>query len=827
MLGDIGNILVGLSLLTALYSAFAGVWSLRQRDPRWSESARNALYAVPMLLGIALLILTIAFLDNRFELNYVAQHSSRALPGYLKLSAVWAGQEGSLLLWAFLQGLFAAIAVAAPSKASRPLVPWASVFLNLITAFFTAVTLLLSNPFVQAQIMPPDGVGLNPLLRHPGMIFHPPAMYVGYVGVAVPFAFALAALVSRQVENWTSATRTWTLVAWLGLGLGLLLGMRWAYDVLGWGGYWGWDPVENAGLMPWLTTTALLHSAVMQEERRGFRAWNLALIIASFVLVLFGTFATRSGAIQSVHAYARSNIGSYFLAAIIVSLIGSVAVLIWRRRDLNTPPQNESLLSRDGLFFITLILFSTLTISVFVGSVLPTLTDALSGRKFEAGPEWFDRVTGPQLGLLVLIIGLCPLIGRAAAAFRRLNTWKWPILAGALIVPAIAALSGFTSAVSLVGFALVGLAGTTALVEYAEGAWARHRRTREPILNALWTLIRTQRRKYGGYLVHIGVVLMAVGIIGTRMYPMEEQIVARPGQSTEVANYTLFVEELKRESVGDYVSTWSNVAVYRDQTYLATLQPRLNQFPNFGEQLSVPALQPGLREDLYLILAGWGDNGAEVTFKVLINPLINFLWFGGLVFMAGGALAVWPKPDQKKIGNLIGGALIILLLIGAGYAMWGLPHGTLKEVSGRPLVGQAAPDVRLTLLDGTTFTKSDLAAGNITLLNFWAHWCPSCKEELPALEAAWQAYQDRGVRFVGIAYQSTAADTQASIEEYGLTFPSGLDDGDRLAAAYGITGVPETFIIDGEGRVAYTHIGPISYEEVAAELDALLAKETP
>jgi len=337
MLGEIGSLLIGLSLVVCGYGAFAAWWGIRRRDERWAHSAQHAVYATAVFLAAAFLTLLAAFLGNRFEIAYVARHSSTLIPVYLKASAVWAGQEGSLLLWCFLQALFTALATGRPSAQARPLVPWAAVFLNLITVFFVAVTLFLSNPFVTLASPPADGQGLNPLLRHPGMIFHPPALYVGYVGLAIPFAFALAALVTRQIEEWTAALRSWVLIAWLGLGLGLLLGMRWAYDVLGWGGYWGWDPVENAGLLPWLTATALLHGAVMQDEQRGFHVWNILLAIASFTLVLFGTFATRSGMIQSVHAYAVSHLGGYFLTAIAITLIGSLALLFSRRKTLSPP----------------------------------------------------------------------------------------------------------------------------------------------------------------------------------------------------------------------------------------------------------------------------------------------------------------------------------------------------------------------------------------------------------------------------------------------------------------------------------------------------------
>ena len=681
MVGEIGTLLTGLSLAVALYAAYAAWRGIQlsaapaagARGKAWLQSAQNATYALAALLGAALLMLLLAFLTDHFEISYVAQHSSTLIPVYLKISAVWAGQEGSLLLWCFLQALFAALATGRASERAKPLVPWATVFLGLITAFFVAVTLFLSQPFTLLAQVPLEGRGLNPLLRHPGMIFHPPALYVGYVGLAIPFAFALAALVTRQIEGWTAAIRTWTLIAWLGLGLGLLLGMRWAYDVLGWGGYWGWDPVENAGLLPWFTATALLHGAVMQEEKRGFHVWNMLMVIFSFALVLFGTFATRSGMIQSVHAYTASNLGGYFLTAIGVTLVGSLALLYTRRKALKTSSATvESLLSRDGMFFVTLALFTALTVSVLVGSLLPTLTEALSGQRFEAGPEWFDKVTGPQFAVLVLVIGLCPLLGRGVAALKRLRQLRWVVIGGAVVVPVVAALAGFTGVVSLIGFAIGGFAGAATLAEFVDGVITRRKRTNEAPLNALWHLLRLQRRKYGGYLVHLGVILMALGIIGTRMYPFEVQTTVDVGQATTVGDYTLIFEELKSDFVADYSTTWANVSVYRGAKYLTMLQPQLNRYTGTEQTITMPAMHPDFREDLYLILSGWTSDGATATFKVVINALVNFLWLGGLIFLAGGGLALWPRMENRT-WNIVALVVGLALLFGAGWAMWGIP----------------------------------------------------------------------------------------------------------------------------------------------------------
>ncbi|MFW6135252.1 MAG: cytochrome c-type biogenesis CcmF C-terminal domain-containing protein [Chloroflexota bacterium] len=842
MVAQVGSILTGLALITVVYASGAALWSIRGRDRRWWESGRNAVVAAAGLLGLSVVCLLVGFLDDQFGIAYVAGHSSRDLPALLKASAVWGGQDGSLLLWAFLQAVFAALVAGSGPKEERPLVPWATVFLSLIAAFFAAVTLFLSNPFSVLESVPVDGQGLNPLLRHPGMIFHPPAMYVGYVGLAVPFALALAGVVTRRIEEWPRAARRWTLMAWLFLGVGLLLGMRWAYDVLGWGGYWGWDPVENAGLMPWLTATALLHSLVMQDEGRGFRWWNVSLALVSFTLVLFGTFTTRSGLIQSVHAFARSNLGPYFLGAMGVAIFGSVALFVSRRVALSGGAASDELLSREGMFTVTLMLFLTITSSVLVGSLLPTLTEALGNRRFEAGPDWFDRVTGPQLAALVLAMGVCPLLGRAAGTVRRLRRRGVATLVGGVAVAVGGAAMGFTRPFSLVGFAIVGLAGGTAVGEMGRGVRGRKRRG-EGVLEAARRLFGQNQRRYGGYLVHVGVILLAIGVIGTRFYAFETEAVLSRGESVEVQGYTLTFEELEREVESDRLATAARVAVYRDGREVARLGPRLDDYRNFQQTVAAPAVRAGMREDLYVVLAGWAEGGARATLKVFINPLASFLWLGGLVLMAGGAVATWPESSRwevtrsarrrRRLWRTAGLVAVVVLLAAAAWAMWGPAEGTAaplarvgEAVQGlgasqgtRPRVGDRAPEFAMALLDGSTLRLAELK-GEVTVINFWSPQCQPCEEELPDLQGVWEAYGGRGMTVVGISFPELEAEVREMVAEFGITYPNGLDG--VAPAAYGITGVPETFVVGPEGRVRYVHIGPVSAEELRREVDGLL-----
>jgi len=844
MLAQIGSMFTGLALATILYAAGAAFWSTRRDDRRWWKSSRNGVLATAGLLGASVAVLLAAFLDDQFYIRYVMQHSSRDLPLYLKVSAVWGGQNGSLLLWAFLQAVFAAVLASRSSKDPGLLVPWATVFLSLITAFFVAVTFFLSNPFVISQSVPVDGQGLNPLLRHPGMVFHPPALYLGYVGLAVPFALALAALITRRIEEWPRAARRWTLAAWLFLGLGLLLGMRWAYDVLGWGGYWGWDPVENAGLMPWLTATALLHALVMQDQRRGFRWWNVTLALLSFVLVLFGTFTTRSGLIQSVHAFARSNLGPYFLAAMGVTLFGSLALFYSRRSLLSGPTASEDLFSREGMFTLTLILFLTITGSVFVGSVLPTLTEALANQRFEAGPSWFDRVTGPQFAALVLVMGVCPLLGQAVGTVRRLGKRGIAPALGAVLAPVGGAVAGFTRPFSLIGFALVGLAGGTAVAEIVRGVTARSRQG-ESVPAAIWRLFGRHRRRYGGYLVHAGVILMAVGVIGTRFYPFETEAVLTRGESIDVKEYRLVFEDLEQDVLSDRVTTQALISVYRSGRQLGTLGPKLDEYSSFRQTVAAPAVRAGIREDLYLVLAGWTDEGAQATVKIFINPLASFLWLGGLVFMAGGTIAVWPSTRKARMGepaarkrrvwSTVGLIVGVVLLALAVWAMWRPAQGTAASASrseqgglglaagrgSRPRVGEPAPDFSVDLLDGSTLSLSDLR-GQVSVINFWSPECQPCEDELPDLQTIWEEYQDKGVAFLGVSFPDLEASTREMVSEFGITYLNGLDA--VMPVDYGITGVPETFIIGPQGSVIYVHIGPVTADRLRTELDTLVAE---
>ncbi|MBG0770866.1 MAG: cytochrome c biogenesis protein CcsA [Anaerolineaceae bacterium] len=820
MLAEVGSILIGLSLFAVIYAAAALIIGLKKNDFRWQKSARNAIFSSTGLLMLALLLLVAAFVTDQFQLSYVYSHSSSALDLSLKLSAVWAGQEGSLLLWAFLQALFSAL-IAKKLSRENALETWVAFIMSLITLFFVGMTLIFSNPFIATSSVPQDGLGMNPLLRHPGMIFHPPFLYLGYVALAVPFAHALSALIVGDVEGWSQKARNWSLMAWLFLGVGLLLGMRWAYDVLGWGGYWGWDPVENAGLMPWLTATALLHGLDMQSRGKGFKVWNVVSAVLSFALVIFGTFTTRSGLIQSVHAFSESVVGPYFLVALVIVLVGSIALMIAKHKAFGKMNFPEKILSTEGAFFFALLSLMLITLSIMVGTLLPTLT----GGTFTAPAEWFNRVVGPQLGVLVFLMGVGPLIGKLVRGVKA-SLWRLlPPVFGALAGFSLAWWGGFRLSASLIGLTVAGFSGGAALGEIGFNIGKRIRQLGWK--TGIRHLPFLGRHGFGAHLIHLGVVLMAVGVIGTQLYETEQQFTLVPGDSVMVGEYMLLYEDLVQETVDDHLDTWALISTYSDSDFLTTLKPQLNYYPGYNQTMSSPAIHSSWREDLYLVLFSW-DGAGQISLSAMINPLSAFLWIGGMVVLAGGVLAWWPRVNEgsqlssrrQSVGAQIGAILGLVVVVAVIFALWGNPLNP-NSGSGRPLPGETAPAFAATAIDGNEFRLADYR-GEIVVVNFWATWCPQCEDELPEFEAIWRELGDQGVQFVGVAMDDTLAAVTDVAEVQDITYPLIVEEENRITTSYGVTAAPETFIVDAEGNVAYLHIGAVDAETLMSELAELM-----
>lgn len=647
---DLGYISLLLALALALYSIVASVMGARRRYPELVESGRNAVLAVTALMLLATATLMVAFYNNDFQIKYVAQNSNRAMPRYLVVASLWGGQAGSLLWWGTLLSLYAGAVVLLNRNKHRILIPYTVAVLMVTQAFFIAIVAFVANPFERLPFIPADGQGLNPLLRHPAMIGHPPTLYMGFVGFSVPFAFAMAALVTRQLGNeWLHATRRWTLTAWVFLSIGIILGGRWAYDVLGWGGYWGWDPVENSSLLPWLTGTAFLHSVMVQERKGMLKVWNMVLIILTFGLVLFGTFITRSGVISSVHAFAQSAIGPYFLSFIAAIVLGSLGLLFDRLGDLKSQNELDSLLSREALFLLNNLLFVGAMFAVFWGTVFPMISEIIVGNKITVGPPFFNKVAGPIFAALVLVMGVIPLIGWSGATPRKLGR---NLIAPAIVTAlglAVLILLGIRQPIALGGFGLCIFSACTTLWEFHRGAAVRRRGRGENYLVALWTLIGKSRRRYGGYLVHLAVILMSVGIVGSTVYQVERTVALSPGESVDIGRYTLVYDNLMFSRGGDKETTAARITVSLGGQNIGMLIPKRDFYPVAQQPMTIPAVRSTLREDLYVILAGW--EGDMATLKAYVNPLVIWIWIGSVLFIVGTVVAVWPERRPLPVAR--------------------------------------------------------------------------------------------------------------------------------------------------------------------------------
>jgi cytochrome c-type biogenesis protein CcmF len=561
---ELGSLAIYLTVFFGTYSLCAAVLGYIKNRPDWIASARRGVYAVFFLVTLAMIGLEVAFLADRFDLAYVTQNSSREQPWFYKLPALWGGQAGSLLLWAWILAAFSALVVFQNRGGNERLMPWVIAGLMANVLFFAGLVAFITSPF---EPLPFDqrfsnGAGLNPLLQHPAMLIHPPILYLGFVGFAVPFAFAFAALVTGELgQVWFRTTRRWAVTAWFFLGCGIMLGGRWAYEVLGWGGYWAWDPVENASLMPFLAGTAYLHSVMIQEKRGMLKIWNLALIGLSYSLCLFGTFLTRSGAVQSVHSFTSSGwFGFVFLAYVIVVAGIFFGLLIYRVPELRSQSRLDSVLSREASFLMNNWAFLGLCALVFFGTLYPVISEAVYGERVQVGPPFFNRYAGPIALFLLLLTGVGPLIAWRRATWVNLRkSFVWPAAAALLSVPLLVVL-GVQKVYPVAFGALCTFVTATIFEEYWRGIRAHMRRGEGPI-QGFWSLIQRNQRRYGGYIVHLAVVLMFVGFAGAA-FNLEETRLLKPGEQWEIAGYTLEYRQSRPVSHPHYASAVARVAVY-------------------------------------------------------------------------------------------------------------------------------------------------------------------------------------------------------------------------------------------------------------------------
>lgn len=649
----LGQLALWLALLLGAWGTIVGILGGRRGDPALIASARRTTYVLAGVISVAAISLVTALLKSDFNVAYVASYTSRNLPIAYKLSAFYGGQAGSLLFWALVLSLFAAAAQWLTPRRYSYLMPYVAAVTSFIILFFVMVTVFAANPFERLPFTPVDGRGLNPQLQNPGMVIHPPMLYLGYISITIPFAFAVAALLSKRLDmGWLHAIRKWTLISWLFLSVGITLGMWWAYVELGWGGYWAWDPVENASFLPWLTMTAFLHSVMIQEKRGMLKRWNMTLISLSFLLSIFGTFITRSGVISSVHSFTQSSVGYFFLAFLGLSIVG-VVVLIWTRASLlKTEAHLDSALSREASFFFNNLLLVGMAFSVLWGTLFPIISEVVRGTQVTVGPPFFNQVNIPiGLGLLALT-GIGPLIAWRRASPRNLRRqFAAPLVLAALVALALIAL-GLRDFYAGMAFTIGAFVVGAIVQEFIRGTGARHRLHGENPALAFVRLVGRNRRRYGGYIVHIGIVIYFVAFAG-QAFKTEIEASLKPGESVDLRSpygHTYTFTHLgvsQYEALNRFVSA-ASLEITRDgKPFGRPLTSEKRQHvDSFGRPTFEPsteaAIRYTLREDIYVVYAGSVEGTEEAVYRITINPLVTWVWIGCMVLVFGGAVTLWP-----------------------------------------------------------------------------------------------------------------------------------------------------------------------------------------
>ncbi|HEX4601918.1 MAG TPA: heme lyase CcmF/NrfE family subunit [Gemmatimonadales bacterium] len=668
----LGSLMLWLAFLVGLWGTLAGFVGGLQGRPGLAESARQAVFVLCGALVVAVVSLEWALFHHDFNVEYVAAYTSRNLPTFYTWSALYAGQKGSLLFWATVLSGFGSLALLLTPRRQRPLLPYVAAVVSLVATFFISVMLFgHASPFERLAYTPADGTGLNPQLQNPGMVFHPPMLYLGYISITIPFAFAIAALVSKRLDvEWLVAIRKWTLLSWLFLSIGICLGMWWAYVELGWGGYWAWDPVENASLLPWLAMTAFLHSVMIQEKRGMLKKWNLGLIIGSWLLSIFGTFITRSGVISSVHSFTQSSVGYFFLFFLLAAGTASFALYANRLPLLGAEAQLESMVSREASFLFNNLLFVGIAFSVLWGTLFPILSELVQGTKVTVGPPFFNLVNIP-LGLALLALtGIGPLIAWRRASLPNLQRqFAVPATVGAFTL-LILLVTGMRDVYALIAIALGGFVSATIVLEFARGMRARHRQYGEGYVLAFARLIARNRRRYGGYIVHAGMVMLFVAFAGMA-FKTETEATLRPGESVSLrspygSTYTFTHLGISQYDALNRQVTAATVEVQRDGHKIGLLSPEKRQHvDSFGRPTFQPSTEPSimsmLREDLYSVLGGVVNGTEQAVFRFTINPLVWWVWYGGVIVALGGVIVMWPGGGSPAVKRTQAGYAVKLV----------------------------------------------------------------------------------------------------------------------------------------------------------------------
>jgi cytochrome c-type biogenesis protein CcmF len=650
--GDLGAAALRAALFLSVWGTGAAVYAAWRRDARALASSRIAAGVGFGLVVIAALSMMFALATHDFSILYVAENNARETPLFYSIISLWAALEGSILLWtAILAGATAFVAFRGTRTIPRLATTALVVMFGMLTFFLLLVTTPAADPFARLAVAPANGNGPNALLQnHPLMALHPPLLYLGYVLTSVPFAYAIASLVLGEGgDRWLVATRRFALVSWALLGVGIVAGAWWSYGVLGWGGYWAWDPVENAAIMPWLTSTAYLHSVMVEEKRSLLRTWNLALVIATFALTILGTFLTRSGVVNSVHAFSLSAIGPLLLGYLVAILVLSIGLLLWRSGRLRDSGPIGAPLSREAIFLFQNVLFMAATLTVLLGTLYPLIAEAISGDQLSIGAPYFDRVEVPLALALLFLMGVGPQLpwhGASRATLERQITAPNVAAAGGALA---ALLTGTTALAAVLTYALGAFVVATVVQEFARGIRARRTLHGENGLAAFSNLLRRSGRRYGGYIVHIGIVLIALAVATSQARTVDAERTLVPGESLEVAGYTVRLEAIRAVSEPQRDSIVADLAVSGNGAS-AQLRPALVQYPNTVQAVGTPGIGAGLRDDVYTILAGYDQRTLSwATIRTRVIPGVSWLWLGGAVVGIGAVIAALPGPGRRPV----------------------------------------------------------------------------------------------------------------------------------------------------------------------------------
>ncbi len=650
MIRIIGYTAIVASFALAAYGLLAAVLGVRRREAGLLRSARSAAYAIFGLMTLANAAMIWALVTHDFSIDYVAQVGSRATPTFITVISLWSALEGSILFWGWVLSAYTAGAVWLSAGRLGSLGGYAHAVMFGVGIFFYLLLVGPANPFGLVSPVPPDGPGPNPLLQnHILMAIHPPLLYLGYVGMTVPFAFGVGAMLAGRVDDaWLRETRRWTLTSWAFLSLAIVAGMWWSYDVLGWGGYWAWDPVENASFMPWLTATAFLHSAMVQERRNMLRVWNLSLIVATFVLTILGTFLTRSGVLSSVHAFTEGTIGYYFLAFIAIVLLFSLAVLLGRSESLRTEGKLDKPLSRETMFLLNNLLFAAFTFTVLLGTLFPLVAEAARGVKVSVGAPFFNQMTVPICVALLFLVGVGPALPWRGATREQLRTQFLPPAVAFLLVTGLTVAFGLYNVYAVLAFGFAAFAMVANVQQFVFGAAARRRAHGENPALALMRLIRANNRRYGGYLAHIGLIVLAVGITASSVFRSEREVTLNAGESADLEEYTVRFDEIRAWEEPHRFVVAARLTAFERGREIGQLQPHLNFYGGRAEPITTPAVRSRPVNDLYVNLLAFDRSaGAHATLSIIVEPLVLWIWVGGMILAGGAFVSAWPRRKRR------------------------------------------------------------------------------------------------------------------------------------------------------------------------------------